>query len=66
MCSVYTSFDAVITGHGVHGDERFIEPFIQVSERFTQGFSMHIGMHMRLWNAMFCYFKWVMLCVYEL
>ena len=30
--------DAEIAGHGVHGDERFIEPFIQASNRLTQGF----------------------------
>ena len=30
--------DAEIAGHGVHGDERFVEPFIQASQRLTQGF----------------------------
>jgi len=28
--------DAEIAGHGVHGDERLIQPFIQVSQDFKQ------------------------------
>ena len=28
--------DAEIAGHGVHGDERFVEPFIQASQRLSQ------------------------------
>ena len=30
--------DAEIAGHGVHGDERLIQPFIQASESLTQGY----------------------------
>ena len=29
--------DAEIAGHGVHGDEWLVEPFVQASERLTQG-----------------------------
>ena len=29
--------DTEIAGHGVHGDEWLVEPFVQASNRLTQG-----------------------------
>ena len=46
--------DAHVASDGVHGDERFIEPFIQASQRLTPGIVLLNNDHWGLGLRQYC------------